>query len=112
MNTTEEAPPSFPSLRLTKVSAKFACVWFIVAVGLSPGYGSSLGMPWPIFWATWGVVSALAIVSFIGFFACKRRGEHISSFYMICPLLLFAVLFYVWNESDIVRAILHYEGAA
>lgn len=109
---TEEAPPSFPSLRLTKVSARFACVWFLVAVALSPGYGSSLGMPWPIFWVTWGVVSALSIVSFLGYVVCKRRGEHISVFYVICPVLLITALVIFWNLYDIVHAILHYEGAA
>lgn len=69
-------------------------------------------MPWPVFWATWGIMSAFAIVSFLGYFVCKRRGERISVFYMICPLLLFAVLLFLWNRYDIVRAILHYEGAA
>jgi len=109
---TEEAPPSFPSLRLTKVSARFACVWFLVAVALSPGYGSSLGMPWPLFWATWGLMSVLAFISFVGYFACKRRGESISVFYAICPALLVIVLIVFLNLYDIVRDILRYEAAA
>jgi hypothetical protein len=106
-----EAPPSYPSLRLTKTSAKFACGWFIIACGLSPGYGSSIGMTWPLFWATWGVVLVLSIVSFLGYIVCKRRKERISIFYAICPVLLIIALLVFLNLYDIVHVILHFEGA-
>ena len=109
--STLEQPLSQPSLRVTKAAAEFACVFFILGVPFVPGYGSSIGMPWPIFFCTWGVMAVSALISFVGYFACRRRGERISSFYVICPLLLFAVLLFLFNRSDIIRAILHYEGA-
>jgi hypothetical protein len=108
MNTG--TPNSHPGLKLTKLAGKLACVWFLFACGLSPGYGSSLGMPWPWFWATWGVMLVLALASFVGYFACKRRGEHISVFYAICPVLLAIQVLVFLNLYDIVHAILHYEG--
>jgi hypothetical protein len=110
--STLEKPCSQPSLRVTKAAARLACVFFLLAVPLSPGYGSSLGMPWQVFICTWGVMSASAFISLLGYFACRRRGERVSIFYVICPLLLFLVLFFVGNQHDIISAILRYEGAA
>jgi len=110
--STSEKSFSQPSLHVTKAAAKLACLFLLLGLPFVPGYGSSLGMPWPIFFCTWGVMAVSAFISFLGYFACRRRGERISSFYVICPLLLFAVLLFLWNRYDIIRAILHYEGAA
>ena len=98
-------PPQRPSLRATKIAAVVGCIFFLPAVGLSPGPGSSLGMPWPIFFCTWGVMLFAAFISFIGDFGCRSRGERISSFYVICPVLLFAVFLVFLNLRDIVHAL-------
>ena len=100
---------SQPSLNVTKSAARLACVFFLLAIPITPGYGSSLGMPWPLFFGTWGAMSAFAFVSLLGYVACRQRGESISAFYVICPLLLFLFLFYTLNEHEIISAILHWE---
>ena len=102
--TTSEPTSKHPSLRITKLTAAIACAFLIPAVTLSPGLGSSLGMPWPVFFCTWGVMLAAAFISFIGYFRCKNRGERISVFYVICPSLLFIVFFTFLNLREIVRA--------
>lgn len=94
-----------PSLRVTKSAAVIACVFFLPAVGLLPGPGSSLGMPWPVFFCTWGVMLFAAFISFIGYFACRSRGERISTFYVICPVLLFGAFLFVLSLRDIIRAL-------
>jgi len=62
-------------------------------------------MEWSVFFCTWGVMLFAALISFIGFFACRRRGERISVFYVICPALLLSVFLVVLNLRDIVRAL-------
>jgi len=57
-------------------------------------------------------MSVLAFISFLGYFACKRRGENISVFYAICPALLVIALIVFLNLYDIVQDILRYEAAA
>ena len=101
------SPPSSPqpSIRITKFAAVLACVFFLPAVALLPGLGSSLGMPWPVFFCTWGVMLVSALVCFVGYFVCRRRGERISVFYAICPALLFGVFLVVSFLRDIVRAL-------
>ena len=100
-----DPPMRHPTFRLTRFAAVVACIFFLPAVGLSPGPGSSLGMPWPVFFCTWGVMLFAAFISFIGFFACRSRGERISVFYVICPALLFGVFLVFLNLRDIVRAL-------
>jgi hypothetical protein len=100
-----DPPMRHPNLRQTKTAAVVACIFFLPAVGLLPGPGSSLGMPWEIFFCTWGVMLFAAFVSFIGYFACRRRGECISVFYVICPVLLFGAFLFVLSLRDIVRAL-------
>ncbi len=111
MMSESETPSSQPSLKVTKAAARLSCAFLLLALPLTPGYGSSLGMPWPFFLLTWGMMSVFAAVSFVGYFACKRRGEQISAFYVICPGLLLVVLLVLLNRYDIVRAILRYEDA-
>ena len=94
-----------PTLRATKIATVVACIFFLPAVGLLPGLGSSLGMPWSVFFCTWGVMLFAAFISFIGYFACRSRGERISVFYVICPVLLFGAFLFVLNLRDIVRAL-------
>ena len=101
-----DSPMQRLSLRLTKYAAVTACFFFIPATALLPGSGSSLGMPWPIFFCTWGVMLLAAFVSFIGYFACRSRGERISVFYVICPASLFGAFLFVLSLRDIVRALL------
>lgn len=79
------------------------CVFLLPAVGLSPGPGSSLGMPWSVFFCTWGVMLAAAFVGLVGYIGCKLRGELISVFYAVCPALLFLAFLAFWN----LRAIVH-----
>src|SRR5579859_7696083 len=105
-----EKPSSQPSLRVTKAATRLACVFFLLAVPLSPGPGSSLGMPWPLFFGTWGMMVIMALTSFLGFFACKERGERLGVFYLICPALLLIALLVFLNLWNVVHAILHYEG--
>ena len=103
MSTSTTSIPT-PSLRLTKLAAAVAGVFFLPAVGFSPGPGSSLGMPWEVFFCTWGMMLVASFISFAGYFACKRRGEAISVFYAICPALLFIAFVVEWN----LREIAHY----
>jgi hypothetical protein len=98
-------------LRITKMAARLACVFFIIAVVLSPGPGSSLGMPWPLFYSTWGVMLFASVISLFGFICCKLGGDRIGVFYAICPSLLIITLMVFLNLYDIVRGILRYEGA-
>jgi hypothetical protein len=98
------------SVRGTKLAAAVACVFFIIAVSLSPGPGSSLGMPESWFFCTWGVMLGTAVITIRGFFSCKRRRERISVFYILCPLLLILNLFVFLDLGEIVRAILRCEG--
>ena len=100
-----DPPMRHPSLRLTKIATVVACIFFLPATALLPGLGSTLGMPWPVFFGTWGVMLFASFISFIGYFACRSRGERISTFYLICPMLLFVVFFVVFNLHDIVRAL-------
>src|SRR5258705_11807667 len=95
-----EPPMQNPSLRVTKIGAVVACVCFLLVVGLSSGPGSSIGI-----FCTWGVILFGAFISFIGYFACRTRGERVSVFYVICPVLLFGafLLFLFWG--DILRAL-------
>jgi hypothetical protein len=103
---------SQPSLHATKMAAWLAFLFFLLGVPFTPGYGSSLGMPWPLFFCTYGAMAVSGCISFVGYFSCKARGERLSTFYLICPLLLFAVLLFLFNRYDIVRAILRFEGKA
>ena len=80
-----------------------ACVFLLPAVALSPGPCSSLGMPWPVFFCTWGVTLVPALVTFVGYFACKRRGESLSVFYVTSPALLLITFLVFWNLGDIAR---------
>src|SRR6267378_2219487 len=102
MNGTETSSER-PSSRTTRIAAVVACVFLLPAVALSPGPGSSLGMPWPVFFCTWGVMLVAALVTFIGYFASKRRGKPLSVFYAICPALLFIALLVFWNLRDIAH---------
>src|SRR6185312_16639898 len=88
--------------RLTQIAGP--CLFFIPAIAFSPGPGSSLGMPWPLFFGTWGVMLVAAFISFLGYFGCKRHGQPISIFYAICPVLLAIVFLIRANLSDIIRA--------
>jgi len=105
-----EKPSSQPSLQVTKAATRLACVFFPFAVLFTPGYGSSLGMPWPFFWCTSGMMLVSALVSLLGYVTCKERGEGIGVFYFICPLLLCVAFVVCLNLYGIVHAILHYEG--
>lgn len=96
---------SCQGLGLTKVASVVACVFFVPAIALMPGIGSSLGMPWPVFFCTWGVMLVSAFISFVGYFSCRRRGQQMSVFYAICPALLFVAFLLVLNLRDIVRAL-------
>ncbi len=57
------------------------------------------------------MMSLFAAVSVVGYFACKRRGDQISVFYLVGPGLLLVVLLLLLNRYDIARAILRYEDA-
>jgi hypothetical protein len=105
-----EQTVSQPSLRATQMAAWISCAFFLLGVLFTPGYGSSLGMPWPLFLCTYGVMAVSGVISLFGYFASRARGERLSIFYVICPLLLFAVLFFLFNRYDIIRAILRFEG--
>jgi hypothetical protein len=95
--------------QFTKRSGFVAFGFFIAAAGMSPGPGSSLGMPWPLFFCTWGVMLVAAFFCFIGYVGCKLGGDKISVFYCICPCLLMFGFNIISNRYDIVRAILHFE---
>src|SRR5262249_1696029 len=100
-----DPPLRHPSLRLTKIATVVACIFFLPAVGLSPARGSSLGMPWLVFFSLWGVLVLASFITFMGYFASRSRGERISIFYLICPVLLFGVFLVFLNLRDIVRAL-------
>ena len=100
---TLEISHSYRRIRFTKIAAVVACVFFFPAIALLPGIGSSLGMPWPVFFCTWGVMLVSAFISFVGYFRCRRQGHRISVFYAICPALLFFAFLIVLNLRDIVR---------
>lgn len=109
--TTSEQPSSQPSLQVTKATTWLACVFFLLAVlTLEFGDGIYLWMDWPSFLCTWGIMFFAAFISFIGFFTCKRRGERISVFYVICPSLLFLAFAIQINYNDIIRAVLDHAG--
>src|SRR5262249_13917834 len=93
----------YPSLRTTRAATAVACIFFLPAAALSPGAGSSLGIPSPEFFCTWGVVLLAAFVSLIGYLGCKLRRESISSFYAICPALLFIAFLVLANRATIAR---------
>ena len=46
----------------------------------------------------------------LGYCVCQERGDNISIFYVISPILLITGFFLTWNLGDIVHAILHFEG--
>lgn len=94
-----------PSLRWTKTATVVACVFFFPATALMPGPGSSLGMPWPVFFCTWGVMLCASLVALFGYFACWSEGGRIGSFYLVCPALLIGAFLFVLSLSDIVRAL-------
>ena len=98
---SEPAAPAQPSFRATKAATVVACVFFLFGAALQPGAGSSLGMPWPVFFCTYGVMLVAAFVGVVGYFACKDREESIGVFYLICPALLFVALLHVWNLGAI-----------
>jgi len=85
------------------------CV-FLIASALSPGPGSSIGMPWSVFYCTWGVMLLAAVLAIVGYVGCKLNGDKISIFYIISPLLLIVALSVWINLHEIIRTILHYEG--
>jgi hypothetical protein len=93
------------SFRATRIAAVVACLFFLPAVGLSPGPYSSLGMPWPVFFVTWGVMLLAALISLIGYFACRSRGERVSVFYSICPASLLAAFLVLLNLYGIDSAL-------
>lgn len=99
-------------VRVFKASAWLAVVFFLLGVCFTPDYGSSLGMPWWLFFCTWGTMSVSAFFSILGYIGFMIRGDRISIFYLVCPLLLFAVLLFVYHRYEIIRDILRYEGIA
>jgi len=103
----KDSKSSTPHLRVrrTKTAAGLACFVFVVAVGLSPGAGSSLGMPWWMFFCTWGLMSFFSVRTIVGFFDCKDRRSEIGLFYLIAPLSLLIALLVVWNRSALVQAL-------
>ena len=103
--TTRDTPMRYSSLQVTRVAAVIGCVFFLPAIGFSPLPGSSLGMPWPVFFFTWGVMLLAASVCLLGYIACRSTGEPISNFYVICPVLLFGAFLVVLYLRDIVRAL-------
>ncbi|MBP6508451.1 MAG: hypothetical protein KA257_12875 [Opitutaceae bacterium] len=77
-----------PPTGYTKVAAVVSCILFLVAASLTPGPGSSIGMPWPLFLLTWGAMLIAATIVLVGYSASKDRGHSVSVFYLICPLTL------------------------
>jgi hypothetical protein len=103
MRMTDAQPQrSFPSLGFTKLMGNMAFVFFLTG-GLVT---TNKGISWPWFICTWGNMLVASFFSLIGYFECKNRGESISVFYAICPVLLFGALLFMWNLHDIVRALL------
>jgi hypothetical protein len=98
-------------VRVTKATTWLGCLFLLLGIPFLPNYYSSLGMPWPIFFATLGMMSLCAFISFGGFLWCRERGERISNFYAICPLLLLTVLPCFSYRHDIIPAILRLQGA-
>jgi hypothetical protein len=105
MSTLPASGPNW-SLIFTKTAAAVALVSLVIAGALT----SSLGMPWWLFYCTWGVMFVTAIITILGFIFCKLESEPISVFYIICPSLLIIMFLVVLNLGDIIRAILRYEG--
>ncbi len=105
MNNSQSSRPHL-SLRLTKGAAALACLLFLIAVALTPGPGSSLGMRWPLFFCTWGTMMFGCILTILGFLACKTRNEQISVFYLICPLLLILAVVALLFRNDLIHALL------
>jgi hypothetical protein len=95
--------------KFLKISLAIACVFFVVAVALSPGPGSSLGMPWSWFYCTWGVMLFAATVTLVGFCICRLAGDRFGLFYAVCPSLLIIAFLVFYFLGDIVRVILRYE---
>ena len=93
-------------MAITNAACWLAFVFFLPAAALSPGLGSSIGMPWPLFFCTWGVMLFLAAISVIGYFVLRHRHEPVSIFYMLCPILLLINFLYVWHRYDIIQFIL------
>ena len=100
------------NVRWAKSATRIACLIFPFAFGLSPGPGSSLGMPWLFFFVTWGVVFVASLIALLNFCAAKQQGARIGIFYVICPGLLLGAFIVFLNFWDIVHAILNYEGVA
>jgi len=98
MNGHPEVSP-----KITIWSAKIAFFFFIPAVGLMPGPGSSLGMPWPVFFATWGICLSASCISLIGYLKCRKKVKRLSAFYAICPLLIFMGFLLAANLREIIR---------
>ena len=92
------------ALRLTRIATVVACIFFLPAIALSPSPFSSLGMPWPVFFCTWGVTLVAAFVAFGGYFRCRQRGQAVSIFYALCPALLFVAFLCVLFLRDIIAA--------
>jgi hypothetical protein len=44
-----------------------------------------------VFFLTWGVMLTTATVVLAGYSACKERGQAVSVFYLVYPLLLMMV---------------------
>src|SRR4029077_18323985 len=99
-------------VRAFKAGAWLAVVFFVLGICFTPDYGSSLGMPWLIFYCTWVTMSVLAFFSILGYIGFTIRGERISIFYLVCPLLLFAALPLINNRYEIIQDILRYEAIA
>ncbi len=82
----------------------------VLGVLLTPGPGSSLGMPLIFFVPTYGLMTACALFAFCSYCECRACREPLSAFYLVCPIALMCVLIFVCNLQDVVRMILRYEG--
>ena len=96
---------------LAKIALTVAFLFFVFGILLMPGPGSSLGMPWPVFFCTFGIMFLAAFISLLGYTACKVRGEPISAFYIVCPVLLFLALLFLLNFRDIIHTLIRYDKA-
>lgn len=94
---------------ITKASTQIGCIFFVIAVALSPGPDSSIGMPSTVFYCTWSVSFIFAAFAFVAFFMCALLGDRISLFYAVCPFLLIVGFLLFYYLSDITQAILEYE---